>query len=173
MSGGRFAPEDARQAAVDRPTDRWILEPPGGHVLVEPGDVPFRSEFVKVLNGSAQRLLSPDLKERTAPVIDDDPRAIAENLATQLALGMVRQVLAEMLADQAVGVLEHDRGHVAAVSVGIRPGDVIMEIDRQAVTDANKALEISRKVEGDRVVLRIWRNSARYVVLPIRKKDAQ
>lgn len=59
----------------------------------------------------------------------------------------------------------------AAFDVGIRPGDVIMEIDRQAVTDANKALEISRKVEGDRVVLRIWRNNARYVVLPIRKKE--
>lgn len=58
----------------------------------------------------------------------------------------------------------------SAFDVGIRPGDIIMEIDRKPVFDANSALEISKKVEGDRVVLRIWRNSARYIVLPIHKK---
>ncbi|MFZ5805592.1 MAG: DegQ family serine endoprotease [Verrucomicrobiota bacterium] len=61
----------------------------------------------------------------------------------------------------------------AAFDVGVRPGDIIMEIDRQAIYDANNALDISKKIEGDRVVLRIWRNNARYVVLPIRKKDAK
>lgn len=60
-----------------------------------------------------------------------------------------------------------------AFDVGIRPGDIIMEIDRQTVKNSAEALELSKKVTADRVVLRVWRNGARYVVLQIKKSEQQ
>jgi serine protease Do len=39
---------------------------------------------------------------------------------------------------------------------GLRPGDVILEIDRQPVQNANEAVELSGKVEDNRVLLRLW-----------------
>ncbi|MFH1066424.1 MAG: Do family serine endopeptidase [bacterium] len=59
-----------------------------------------------------------------------------------------------------------------AFDVGIRPGDIIMEIDRQTVRNAADAMEISKKIKGERVVLRIWRDGARYIVLPLKKKTS-
>lgn len=57
-----------------------------------------------------------------------------------------------------------------AFDVGIRPGDIVMEVDRKPVRAAKDLFEISQKIKSDQVVLRIWRNGARYVVLSLKKK---
>jgi serine protease Do len=44
-----------------------------------------------------------------------------------------------------------------AADAGLRAGDVIMEINRQAVHNAEDAVDLSGKVKGDRILLRIWR----------------
>ena len=49
---------------------------------------------------------------------------------------------------------------------GLRPGDVIQEIDRRKVQNANEAIAASRELRGDRVLLRVWsQGSRRYLVV--------
>lgn len=43
-----------------------------------------------------------------------------------------------------------------AAEAGLRKGDVILEINRQPVRNADEAIELSRKATGDRVLLRVW-----------------
>jgi serine protease Do len=45
-----------------------------------------------------------------------------------------------------------------AAEAGLRPGDVILEINRQAVKNADDAVDLSKKVKGNRVLLRVWRD---------------
>jgi serine protease Do len=44
-----------------------------------------------------------------------------------------------------------------AAEAGLRPGDVIVEIDRTAVRSAEDAVALSDKAKGERILLRIWR----------------
>jgi serine protease Do len=46
-----------------------------------------------------------------------------------------------------------------AAQAGLRPGDVILEIDRQPVRGADDAVALSEKAKGDRVLLRVWSNA--------------
>jgi serine protease Do len=58
----------------------------------------------------------------------------------------------------------------AAAEAGLRPGDVIVEMNRRRVTSAADALEHSRQSNGDRVLLRVWRDGGtRYVVVDTSK----
>jgi serine protease Do len=43
-----------------------------------------------------------------------------------------------------------------AAEAGLQQGDVIIEINRQPVRDADSAVALSEKAKGDRVLLRIW-----------------
>jgi serine protease Do len=43
-----------------------------------------------------------------------------------------------------------------AAEAGLRPGDVILEIDRQPVRDADAAVALSQKSKDDRMLLRVW-----------------
>ena len=54
----------------------------------------------------------------------------------------------------------------AAYEAGLRPGDVITEMNRQSVEDAEDAVELSRELESDVVLLRIWSGGgSRYLVV--------
>jgi len=46
-----------------------------------------------------------------------------------------------------------------AEAAGLKPGDVIIEIEKKPVANADEAVEFSEKVKGDRVLLRVWSNS--------------
>jgi len=46
-----------------------------------------------------------------------------------------------------------------AADAGLRPRDVIMEIDRHPVRDAEEAVALSEKAEGETILLRIWRGT--------------
>ncbi len=58
-----------------------------------------------------------------------------------------------------------------AAEAGLRQGDVIVEINRQPVRNADEAVALSEKVKGDRVLLRVWSRAAggqggtRYIVV--------
>ena len=54
----------------------------------------------------------------------------------------------------------------AAAKAGLRPGDVIVEVNRRRVTNANDALEFSSQNKGARLLLRVWRDGgSRFVVI--------
>jgi len=58
-----------------------------------------------------------------------------------------------------------------AYDAGLRPGDVIMEMNRQTVENADKAIELSGKVESSRVLLRVWSNGgSRFMVVTNSKR---
>ena len=58
-----------------------------------------------------------------------------------------------------------------AAAAGLQPGDVILEINRQPVANADQAIELSQQVKNDRVLLRVWsRGGSRYVVVDASKR---
>jgi len=57
-----------------------------------------------------------------------------------------------------------------AYEAGLRPGSVIQGINRQAVNNADEAVELSEKATGDQVLLRVWsrkgdRGGSQYMVV--------
>lgn len=53
-----------------------------------------------------------------------------------------------------------------AAAAGLQPGDVILEINRRRVLNAEEAVRASQDVKGERVLLRVWgRGGSRYVVI--------
>jgi len=58
-----------------------------------------------------------------------------------------------------------------AAAAGLRPGDVILEINRQRVNSADEAVQRSREIKGDRVLLRVWSGGgSRYLVVDAGKR---
>ncbi len=54
----------------------------------------------------------------------------------------------------------------AAYRAGIRPGDVILSINRDRVSSAEEALELGNNLEENRVLLRVWsQGGSRYLVI--------
>ena len=41
---------------------------------------------------------------------------------------------------------------------GLREGDIIMELDRKSVSDAEEAVKLSEEIKGPKVLVLIWRN---------------
>jgi serine protease Do len=49
---------------------------------------------------------------------------------------------------------------------GLRPGDVILELDRQPVRNAEEAVRLSEEIKGPKVMVRIWREGrSQYLVI--------
>jgi serine protease Do len=81
--------------------------------------------------------------------IDRDARR-AMNLPSRLSGALVTEVDPES----------------AAARAGVRPGDVILEINRQPVADAEEAVRLSREAEGRKTLLKLWsRGSTVFVVV--------
>jgi serine protease Do len=58
-----------------------------------------------------------------------------------------------------------------AYTAGLRPGDVIVEINHEEVKGADEAIELSKKVKDKSVLLHVWSKGARrYVVVEEEKK---
>src|SRR5438552_1324517 len=54
----------------------------------------------------------------------------------------------------------------ASYDAGLRPGDVIQEIDHKRVTNAEEAVEVSKNVKTKQVLVRVWsRGGGHYVVV--------
>ncbi len=53
-----------------------------------------------------------------------------------------------------------------AREAGLRPGDVILTINREKVGSAEEAMKLTQQIEGDRVLLRVWSRGA-YKILVV------
>jgi serine protease Do len=104
-------------------------------------------------SGGLRRSQEPDLLDGVT-VDDIDARTRRQfNLPPQL---------------QGALVVEVDPTSPAAAA-GLSPGDVILEINRQPVTNADEAVRLSEKIRGRSVLLRIWsQGGSRYVVVQAR-----
>ena len=59
-----------------------------------------------------------------------------------------------------------------AYEAGLRPGDVILEINHRAVRTANEAVELSDKAKGGRVLVRVWsKGGTHYLVVDSSKSS--
>ena len=47
-----------------------------------------------------------------------------------------------------------------AADAGLKTGDIITSINREAVHSATEAVNLSEKAKGDRILLRVWRGSS-------------
>ena len=60
----------------------------------------------------------------------------------------------------------------ASAKAGLKPGDVILEINRQPVTSAREAVELSEKAEGKKTLLRLFsRGTTLFVVVDETTRD--
>jgi serine protease Do len=49
---------------------------------------------------------------------------------------------------------------------GLREGDIILELDRRPVRNADEAVKLSEEIKGPKVLVRLWRNgSSRFIVV--------
>ena len=53
----------------------------------------------------------------------------------------------------------------ASYAAGLRPGDVIQEIDRQAVSNAEEAVEASKRVKNKNVLVRVWSHGTSHFLI--------
>ena len=104
-------------------------------------------------SGGLRRSQEPDLLDGVTVDDIDAPARRQYNLPPQL---------------QGALVVEVDPTSPAAAA-GLRPGDVILEINRQRVTNADEAVRLSEKIRGRSVLLRIWsQGGSRYVLVQAR-----
>jgi serine protease Do len=55
-----------------------------------------------------------------------------------------------------------------AAEAGLHEGDVILEIEKKTVTNADQAVEMSNKFKGKKILLRVWsRGSVGYLFVPV------
>jgi serine protease Do len=61
-----------------------------------------------------------------------------------------------------------------AFEKGLRPGDVILEIEQKPVANADEAVTLSQEFKGNQVLLRVWsRGSTKYVLVDVNRKEPQ
>jgi serine protease Do len=65
-----------------------------------------------------------------------------------------------------------------SAEAGLQRGDVIVEINRQPVSDADDAVKLCTKAKGDQILLKVWRRAGnfagtRYLSVDNTKADTQ
>ena len=54
---------------------------------------------------------------------------------------------------------------LAVAQAGLRPGDVILSINRQEVRNAGEASQLTQNAKDKRTLLRVWSNSGSHFIL--------
>jgi len=54
----------------------------------------------------------------------------------------------------------------ASARAGLREGDIILELDRRPVRNADEAVKLSEEIKGPKALVRFWRGGAsRFIVV--------
>jgi serine protease Do len=102
---------------------------------------------------------NPSDKVAAAPVVEPDPDVLDGVTVADLDDDSRREFrIPNEIRGALVTAVEQDS---VAASVGIRPGDVILEIKRKPVSSAEEAVKLSEQLKREKqVLLRIWSNGA-------------
>lgn len=118
-----------------------------------------------------------DLTPRSRPHVpsDDDrrhPRAAGplDSLIIEDIDGRTRRQFNFPPSLRGVAVVEVDPVSPAAIA-GLRAGDVILEIDREPVDNVDDAIKLSRSIQNNRALLRVWSNGTFQYVMVHGTKD--
>ena len=52
-----------------------------------------------------------------------------------------------------------------AAEAGLHQGDIIIEIDRKPIGDADTAVELSKNLKTPRVLVRVWRDGGSFFIV--------
>ena len=129
--------------------------------------MPGRKVTLKIVRDGKEKTLNATLgempKEGLARIGQGQPGERGESKTD--ALDGVEVTDLDAQARSEAGVPSNVRGALVtnvdqnsnAAEAQLRAGDVIVEINRQPVHNADEAVALSEKVKGDRILLRIWR----------------
>jgi serine protease Do len=127
---------------------------------------------VKVLREGKEKTFTVTLKEMSEQrLASNDSRSDQEDSD---ALNGVSVGEIDAAARRQFNIPDHVKGALitevdpdsASYEAGLRPGDVIQEIDRKRVSNAEEAVEVSKHVKNKQVLVRLWsRGGSRYVVV--------
>jgi serine protease Do len=132
---------------------------------------PGESVPVKVLRDGATKTLEITVKEQPGTErlakaeshSDDDTGTLNGVTVADLDSRARRQFdLPERLDGVVVTDVQPDS---AAAEAGLKPGDVIQEINRKPVRTANEAVRMTEKTENKTTLLRVWRNGGSHYVV--------
>jgi len=116
----------------------------------------------------------PRLAREGSGAIESDPSSEFDGLdgveVTDLTPGIRQELeVPENVRGALVAEVAPDSNSAAA---GLRRGDIILEIDRKPVRNADEAVTASERAKGKRVTLRVWRGGgSTYMSVDNRKKD--
>jgi serine protease Do len=138
---------------------------------------------LEVIRDGESRTIKATTAERTAAALRGDssggPEALANNddgvLSGVTVDDLKPQVRNQLnLPARLKGALITDVDPAsAAAKSGLRPGDVILEINRQPVNSAREAVELSAKADGKKTLLRLFsRGTTLFVVVDETAKDS-
>jgi serine protease Do len=134
---------------------------------IQPGEtVP-----VKVLRDGATKTLQVSVKEM--PETERLANKAPQGKNDEGTLNGVTVTDVDRAARQQFDLPAHINGVVvtdvqpdsAAADAGLRPGDVIQEINRKTVKTAEEAVQMTEKSDGKTTLLRVWRNGGSHYVV--------
>jgi serine protease Do len=136
---------------------------------IKPGE----SVSVKVLRNGSNKTIEVTVRETpgTQELSKGDDRNDSEDTGTLNGVsvsdidGRARQQFD--IPNQVRGVVITDVApDSAAAEAGLKPGDVILEINRHAVKSADEAVRLTEKTDNKTTLLRVWRDGgSRFVVV--------
>ncbi len=154
----RFAGKDVRDA---RQLKLSVAEvKPGQTVPIEV----LRDGSAKLLRVAIGQASNNDLFAKAARnAYEEDPGALRGVMIGELN-GKLRQELGIPREVQGAVVLGL-QGYSAAAQAGLRPGDVILSVNRKEVRNAGDASQLTQNAKDKRTVLRVWSNSGSHFIL--------
>jgi serine protease Do len=136
---------------------------------------PGETASVKVLRDGSAKTLEVTVRELPSEpnlARADQPGENTEALKGVTVADLDRQARRQFdIPEHVTGALVADvEPDSSAGEAGLRPGDVLLEINRQPVRSAEDAVRLSEKPKGKTTLVRVWRDGgSRYVVVDERR----
>jgi len=145
---------------------------------------PNSKSSVKILRDGKERLVNVTLGELPPEQLAGDGERVRPGTGRSKPEGLAGIEVGEVdaRARREMGIPSDVRGAVVtgvepesqAYEAGLRPGDVILEINKQKTSTPRDVTEAIRKAKGGRLLMRVWgRGGGRFIVIEPEKRTEQ